>query len=220
MSFILDALKKSESERNRQTGPVLMDVRIAAPRRRLPAWIWVIGAVLLANLVVLGYLMLRKQPNVPPPPVAQIVPSAAAISAPGAVIAAPAVTMPAIPPPVTVVPAGTEPVTTSTLPPAGTVVGPLEPQAPTAAAPTAITRGNDAELPTAQDLAIAGITLPTLQLNLHVYDTNPANRYVLLNSKRLHEGDYTAEGIKLERITAAGVVLESNGRRFRLNAGG
>ena len=29
MSFILDALKKSEAERNRKSGPVLMDMRIA-----------------------------------------------------------------------------------------------------------------------------------------------------------------------------------------------
>ena len=50
MSFILDALKKAESERNRASGPVLVDVRIAPPRRRLPAWAWAMGAVLLANL--------------------------------------------------------------------------------------------------------------------------------------------------------------------------
>lgn len=54
MSFILDALKKSESERHRQSGPVLMDVRIAAPRRRIPTWAWVIAAVLLVNLAVLA----------------------------------------------------------------------------------------------------------------------------------------------------------------------
>ena len=59
MSFILDALKKSESERNRKSGPVLMDMRIARPRRRLPAWVWIIAAVLLANLLLLGYVLLR-----------------------------------------------------------------------------------------------------------------------------------------------------------------
>ena len=57
MSFILDALKKSESERHRNSGPVLMDVRIAPPRRRLPAWAWVIIAVLVANFMVLAWLL-------------------------------------------------------------------------------------------------------------------------------------------------------------------
>ncbi len=62
MSFILDALKKAESERNRNSGPVLMDVRISAPRRRLPVWAWMLGSVLLANLAVLGWLLLRPAP--------------------------------------------------------------------------------------------------------------------------------------------------------------
>ncbi len=34
MSFILDALKKSEAERQRQTGPTLLEVRVTQPRRR------------------------------------------------------------------------------------------------------------------------------------------------------------------------------------------
>ena len=38
MSFILDALKKAESERTRSAGPVLMDVRIAQSRQRRRAY--------------------------------------------------------------------------------------------------------------------------------------------------------------------------------------
>jgi hypothetical protein len=75
-------------------------------------------------------------------------------------------------------------------------------------------------LPTLQDLAAVGIALPPLQLNLHVYDPSPALRYVLLNGARLGEGEYTADGIKVEAITPQGVVLEASGRRFRLPAGG
>ncbi len=42
MSFILDALKKSEAERQRQTGPTLLELRVTQPRRRYPAWaLWV-----------------------------------------------------------------------------------------------------------------------------------------------------------------------------------
>src|SRR6185369_6283865 len=57
MSFILDALKKSESERHRHSGPVLMDVRIAPPRRRLPIWAWVIAGVLLVNVLLLIWVL-------------------------------------------------------------------------------------------------------------------------------------------------------------------
>ena len=38
MSFILDALKKSETDRQRQSAPALFEVKVAAPRRRFPLW--------------------------------------------------------------------------------------------------------------------------------------------------------------------------------------
>jgi general secretion pathway protein B len=62
--------------------------------------------------------------------------------------------------------------------------------------------------------------LPALQLNLHVYDPVPANRYVLLNARRLREGDEVAAGVRVEAITPGGVVLDFRGRRFVLLAGG
>ena len=34
MSFILDALKKAEAERQRQTGPTLLEVRVTQPRQQ------------------------------------------------------------------------------------------------------------------------------------------------------------------------------------------
>jgi hypothetical protein len=60
MSFILDALKKAEAERHQRVAPVLMDARITPPRRGLPAWAWVLGAVLLVNLVLLGVVLWRS----------------------------------------------------------------------------------------------------------------------------------------------------------------
>lgn len=195
MSFILDALKKAESERSRSSGPVLMDVRVAAPRRRLPTWAWVIGVVLLANLGVLAWLLLRTPVTAPvtggsaAPPPAAAAPSPAAMTPP-----APA-TQPA--------PASVDPG-----------------QAAAAPLPAAPAAPNFNSLPTLQDLAAAGVSLPPLQLNLHVYDASPLHRYVLLNGARLREGEYTADGVKLEAITPEGVVLEASGRRFRMAAGG
>ncbi len=59
MSFILDALKKSEAERQRQSVPGLLDVPAPLPRPRFPTWgIW-IGALLGVNLLVLIVLLLR-----------------------------------------------------------------------------------------------------------------------------------------------------------------
>src|SRR6185312_7921755 len=60
MSFILDALKKSEAERQRQAGPTLLELRITRPRRRYPLWAVLIGALLAINLAVLTFFMLRR----------------------------------------------------------------------------------------------------------------------------------------------------------------
>ncbi len=59
MSFILDALKKSESERQRQNGPALFEVKIAPPRHRFAVWAIALGALLAINLVVVVWLYSR-----------------------------------------------------------------------------------------------------------------------------------------------------------------
>jgi general secretion pathway protein B len=216
MSFILDALKKAESERSRASGPVLVDVRIAPPRRRLPAWAWVLGAVMLANLGALGWLMLRK------PAAREMVAAGAAAGA----VTAPVSTAGTSTPVSTVSQSGTAgpihpvPVFPAPVAPAGI------PAAPAAIAPASAAlslNGAPADLdrlPTQRDLQASGIALPPLVLNLHVYDPTPAQRYVLLNSLQLTEGEFTPDGIKVVAITERGVVLEARGQRFLLPAGG
>jgi general secretion pathway protein B len=60
MSFILDALKKSETERQRQAVPGLMDTRMAGGRSRLPIWAMLLGALLVANVIVLAVVLVRS----------------------------------------------------------------------------------------------------------------------------------------------------------------
>jgi general secretion pathway protein B len=225
MSFILDALKKAESERSRNAGPVLMDVRVAPPRQRLPAWAWILGGVLVANLLGLGWMLLRKPATAPAPvpPVAAVpqplVPQPAAPAASPQV--APAVQPSPLPPVVlpAPLPAPVYPPTlpASSPPESATAAIPPQPVAPAPVYPPSPRIDN---LPTAQDLVAQGVSLPTLQMNLHVYDTVPANRYVLLNARRLREGDEVADGIRVEAITPGGVVLSLRGRRFVVLAGG
>jgi general secretion pathway protein B len=213
MSFILDALKKAESERNRQFGPVLMDARIAPPRRTVPAWGWVLAAVLLVNLVALAWLLLRS-------PAADVLPRVADDDAADAAPLSPAVSAAAASaqtsPPAAQLPAVS----------AGPGVGaPAAPDTSVSLVPavrdSSPSLSSDAEaLPTVQDLLAQGVVLPDLQLNLHIYDPEPAHRSVLLNGQRLREGQFTPSGVRVERITEQSVVLEAAGRRFRLVAGG
>jgi general secretion pathway protein B len=64
MSFILDALKKSEAERQRRAGPALLEMRVVRPQRHVPTWVWVGGAMLLlVNLLGGLWLVLRPATN-------------------------------------------------------------------------------------------------------------------------------------------------------------
>jgi general secretion pathway protein B len=215
MSFILDALKKAEAERNRRIAPVLMDARVAPPKRGLPAWGWLLGAVLVANLAVLGWLLARG-PAVPAtasPPGEAAGLSAMPVQGPPATgtAAAGTLTSAAAPAAIAAAPSQATPVAT----PASTTSHPTSP-----AVRARADADSDLSLPALHELRTAGITLPELVLNLHVYDPAPAYRWVMLNGIRLREGEYTPNGVKVERITPSGVVLEAAGRRFRLDAGG
>ena len=78
MSFILDALKKSEIERQRQSQPGLMDTPAAQRRSRLPLWAVLLGALLTINIVVLSVMLMRNGAlGVAPPPLKRHVDAAA-----------------------------------------------------------------------------------------------------------------------------------------------
>jgi general secretion pathway protein B len=65
MSFILDALRKSEHERQRQTGPALVDVPVAAPKPKTNRWASAAIALLVVNLVAIGVLLLMRAKDDP-----------------------------------------------------------------------------------------------------------------------------------------------------------
>ncbi len=122
MSFILDALRKSEHERQRTTGPALAEVPVAAPRPRSNVWAPIAIALLLVNLVVVGVWLLRKSASEPAAPPAAAAAAGAVIdgtpepagAAPGPLNPSPAITTgnpatAAIPPPAMLRPA--EPLT-------------------------------------------------------------------------------------------------------------
>jgi general secretion pathway protein B len=91
MSFILDALKKSESDRQRQNGPALFEVRVAPPRTRLPLWAIAIALLLVVNLGIVMWMLLRHPGH-----------AAAARTAGEPAALAPATTTPAPPAPATI----------------------------------------------------------------------------------------------------------------------
>ena len=88
MSFILDALRKSEHDRQRQTGPALVDTPVAAPKPKSNTWAVAAIALLVVNLVAIGGLLLFKSRDEPaaaaaPPPPAGDAPAAPAAAPAG-----------------------------------------------------------------------------------------------------------------------------------------
>jgi general secretion pathway protein B len=215
MSFILDALKKSESDRQRQSGPALFEVKLAPPRTGLPSWAIAVGALLLVNLGVVMWMLLRHSTTRAPeaPEVA-----AASVSAPPR--PAPATAVPAVatdhpPAPLTTSrsaagAAGPPPPNREDLAPAS------EPASPAMVSPH-VRRGTADGVPLYQDAAAAADAhLPQLRLDLHVFAARTQDRFVMINMHKLREGDSLPEGVRVESITPDGAILSYNGSRFLL----
>lgn len=216
MSFILDALKKSEIERQRQSVPGLMDTRSGARRSRLPLWAVALGLLLGVNLLVLALVLWNKNTSMaqaPRPPDSSVAPM-------------PAAAAPAAAPPVTehFSPLDTSPVYAPEIP-VPAAEGPRKPVARAARHADPILSNESAQaetesqevLPTINEIHLTGAqALPELHLDVHVYATNPADRFVYINMRKYHEGATLPEGPLVERIRRDGVVLNYQGIRFIL----
>jgi general secretion pathway protein B len=223
MSFILDALKKSEIERQRQSVPGLMDTRSGARRSRLPLWVAALGLLLGINLVVLGLVLWNRSAPAPAPrppdsaaPLTTPAPSAAPTAAPPVTehfspLDASPVYAPEIP-----VPAAEGPRKTAAH--AERHSDPIlsDASAKADASPRAPDEPQEI-LPSISEINLTGAqALPELHLDVHVYATNPADRFVYINMRKYHEGAALPEGPRVERIRRDGVVLNYQGLRFIL----
>jgi general secretion pathway protein B len=217
MSFILDALKKSEMERQRQAIPGLMDSAGKPPRPRFPLWAAALASLFAINLIVLAVVLWGH--NTP----AQTASKSPATGNGSGVPAA--VSVRAAPAPEHFSPMEGTPTYAPEIP----VVG--AGHAATAAAPRqyepALRPGNaaldrdqssqDEALPSISELNLSGThALPELHLDVHVFATNSADRFVYINMQRYREGSRLQEGPILERIRRDGVILNYEGLRFLL----
>src|SRR5688500_4875905 len=103
MSFILDALKKSENDRQRQSGPAVFEVKVAKPKSGLPMWAVALAGLLIINLGIVIWRLVRSPSRAqavaatPPPTIA---PTVTVAVAPPPAVSPPVVTPPqTVPPP-------------------------------------------------------------------------------------------------------------------------
>ena len=239
MSFILDALKKSESDRQRQSGPSLFEVKVAPPRRRLPIWAVAIAVLLGVNVIVISWMLLRRPAaqqqaasalhEAPAPRAATATPAPAQSAAPAGQTATTTPQAAAVAPP----PAAThasgpgQPSAPAALadsgqnaaaPPAGDNPSDNAPAVEPAAAPGFTTSGGaqaGGSLPLYQQI-VTSDNLPPLHLDMHVFADRPKDRFVLINMHRAGEGDTLQGGVHVDAIRPDGVVLTYQGTQFLL----
>jgi general secretion pathway protein B len=230
MSFILDALRKSEHERRLETAPDIMQAPVAVPQQHVPAWAIVLMAGLAAALVAVTIYSFLQRPG------AQSTDDA--FSEPG--LRTPETSAASPQPQPQPQPATADPVprpgvvaVTSTPTPAPAEAANAQTQAPAIAAGEATIRDSTAveepapggsrapstaagPLPTYAQAVADGLRVGSLQMQLHVHSATPASRFVVINGSRQSEGDRFAGGIRVEEIVAEGAVLSFEGRRFLL----
>jgi len=221
MSFILDALKKSETERQQQAGAEFAAVPSGDGAPKSFKWLWLLIGLLAVNFAVLAGLLLRPAaipvaPATTPATEAETPAAAAADTSPSFEeqvararereadrTAERAAGNEAVPAPEV---AASEPV--------------RQPQTQSRSfepTPASSAAGDSAMLPRFDELRAEGVLqLPDLHLDIHVYSDVPKERFVFINMNKLREGQKLDEGPVVQSITPAGVVLKYQGRSFLL----
>jgi general secretion pathway protein B len=195
MSFILDALKKSETDRQQQTSSEFASVPSSSGNPSSLKWLWILGALLLVNAVVLlGVLMRENKP----------------------VQDATITTLPRGDESTAAEPTFEERVEAARLnqPPPATTRAETEPtEEPSTARPSS----SGARILTIDEVRVNGtVQLTDLHLDIHVYSDVPAERFVFVNMAKLREGSQLEEGPTVTEITRDGVILEHQGTTFLL----
>jgi general secretion pathway protein B len=222
MSYILEALRKSERERQQAQAPGMPALLHEARGIRQRPWLWVIATLLVTvNVGLLAYVWLQRQQ---PAPVAAT--PAQAQTAPPAV----PVVIPTTPPlsrnvplsPEESDPPPAEPV--QHLPATERIAEPRQVlEAPPARTLPAVPAHNIRSAPKREEPHLEPAALETqpktrqtappsdLKINVLAYSPDPAERFAIVNMHKYLAGDELPNGAVLQEIQADGLLLEQNG---------
>lgn len=218
MSYILDALRRAQAERERGQVPGLEARTLAqAPPQPAPpqtSGLWLGGALALAGLTVAALVLWRGEG--PPAPVAASGPAWAPAAGPAQAVARAggpraAVPTPTTPPPMVVVSA-------PVLPPARPPLQPAPGPKPVVPATPALLPLPASAQPVPPPSSVRAVQLaqlspdlrrelPAMVLGGAIWSDNAASRFVIVNGQVLREGDAVAPGVVLERIAPKAVFM-------------
>jgi general secretion pathway protein B len=228
MSYILEALRKADAERERERGsvpdlhaqllpPGVSDAEVAPPRSSSVLWVG-LGAGLVAVAGVAWYLLGRDE-------------SAAAAAPLTPIAAAPAA---APPPPVAAVPVVVPVVPLVASAPSALAAPPAPVLKPEPTAPKALAKPKPAAavpVPTAEPMpapppqrvpplaelpAELRQQVPPLAVGGSVYSPQASARMVVINGQVFQEGSSLGPELKLEQVRPKTAVLSIRGQRFEL----
>lgn len=205
MSFILDALKKSETERLRQDSPGFSDVPGNSTEKSASHWIWIIVVLIGINLTVLVVMFMKPdsaQESNPEIPVAEAPADASSFQE---IVSEAKRSQPAT--------------REITLDPGETARTNVETQ--DLASQTTVDFHSipvvSESVATFNDLRAQGmLTLPDMHLDIHVYSQEPEDRFVFVNMSKYKEHAVLDEGPVVREITPDGVILDYLGTGFLL----
>ena len=224
MSYILDALRKADAERERGSVPSIhaqpsfAGARPAGPAPASRMWIvvTVIGALLALVAAMAAYLLFGRspasevaKPAAPPTSTVAAAPAAPAASTPAPVTVAPA--LPAPPPPVRKARAAPAASTPPAATPTASASAPASTPRPPPTAKTEERIYTLDELP--DDIRRQ---LPALSVGGSMYSPTPASRLVIINGQVLREGEHITPDLLVQQIRLKSAVMSFKGYRYTL----
>jgi len=215
MSFILDALKKSERERQRTAVPGISDLPVVVESRQSFPWAGVALAAMLAGAAAFAWVWWQSPPDSTATTIAASVTSDPAAMTPAEPVAAPPRATTSPPATRSLSGEATRAATTQRAMPAASDSS-LTAPTPTSLASTR-PRGTVTDAPMSiLEARASGMPVPELALELLVFSDDPRQRFVYINAAKYVEGDTLAAGPRLVEISTEGAVLTFNGRTFLL----
>lgn len=231
MSYILDALRRAERERNLGKAPSLQVVmqHDAGDRPRNTARLLLIAVTLLAVAGAIAALLLR-QPSAPEPRISETPAAAPAVApaAPEAVAALPdeapelsSLDDLAEPEPAPIAPPEVEPDLGEIAEPVVALqpedlqqTAPPPPTVDAEIAPPPTQPANAGSVPLLRDLPPAyRADFPALSVEVHVFDRLPEKRWIMIGGRRYREGEVLGEGLRIVEINEEGIVFDYRGQQ-------
>ena len=218
MSYILDALRKADAERERGTvpgihaQPMFADASPPAPAREPRPWLWALVAAVGVALVaaLLWALIGREAPR------GAVAPAVAVASTPAAALALPTAAL-APTPALTSAPRKPRPVAAAPRHAGDTAASLANPKATLRAAAPATAAAPESRVYTMNELpADIRRQLPAVAIGGSRYSPSKADRLLIVNGQVVHEGDAIAPGLVLEQIKLKAAVLEYKGYRYAI----